>query len=367
MSGNWRNVLSVGVLVSALAVSAWGKPGDKLEWAIQDTGIAASSSGQTALAMRSGLVWPVIFTESQSGTAYTLVPAGGKTPGSGSWQTMGTGLYQRPASRLRVASSSGSMVIFGGYSSSSGGSVYSTAGGWSSLGSDVTHAAFSRDGNLVTATRNGVVGLPTYSGSTIVDMAVSSAGDVGIIDSSSRYWQYSPWVGRWLSTSFSSLSGVSMRTESLDLEFDSMGRPHVIGSSGNSVYAFDFSTITGTWQVSALAALSGISSTLSPTLIANQKGEVATAWVNAESNGNLMFSYKPDNGDWVTSVVTSGASRMQRQIGLAYDYADNPVISYIGDGGRIMLAYDPVVVPEPGVMGLLAVSGLIALRRNRAA
>jgi hypothetical protein len=350
------------------SVSAWAKPGDKLEWAIQDTQIRASGSGQTALGMKSGLVWPVIFTDSQSGTAYSLVPVGGTATG-GSWQQMGTGLFSRSTTRMRVASSAdGRMAVFGGYySSTGGGSVYSAAGAWSSLGTDVMAATFDKSGKLLTATRNGIAGLPAYSGSSIVDMAVSSAGDVGVIDSSSRYWQYSPWVGRWLSTNFSSLSP-SIKADSLDLEFDSFGRPHIVGTSGSSVYAFDFSTITGTWQASTLATLAGTSSTASMTLIANTKGEVATAWVGGtENNSGLMFSYKPDNGDWVTSVVASDASRSQRQLGMAYDYMDNPVISYISTSGHIILAYDPVVVPEPAVLGLLAVSGVIALRRNRAA
>lgn len=365
MSRSLRKLLGIGLLVGLCSVSAWAKPGEQRVWAIQDTGLGTASTGQTALGMKSGLVWPVIFTDLPTTSAYTLVPAGGRTPGAGSWQPMGTNLFSRSGTRFRVASNAnGSMVVYGGSSSTGVGSIYTPAGGWAPLGNDVTAATFDKSGKLITATRNAVAGLPALSGVTIMDVAVSPAGDVGVIDSSARYWQYESFTGRWLSTSFSTSPAQMGKPESMDLEFDSFGRPHIVGMAGSSIYAFDFSTITGTWQTSTLMAPGGISSLTGVSLIANGKGEVATAWVSS-TNSDLVFAYKPDNADWVTSVVASDASRTQRQLGLAYDYMDNPVISYIS-GSRVMLAYDPVAVPEPSALGLLVVSGLLAMRRRAA-
>ncbi|HEX2973895.1 MAG TPA: hypothetical protein VHP11_16295 [Tepidisphaeraceae bacterium] len=364
MSCSRQSALAITVLVLAASSSAWAKPGEQREWAIQDTGISSSSTGSTSLAMKSGLAWPMIFTGSPVGPAYTLVPAGGTKAAAGSWQPLAAQPQFPQSQRYRaITSPDGRIALMPG---SSGGAIYSAAGDWSYLASDVQAVAFDRSGRLVTATREGVAGLPRYSGSNIVDMDISPAGDIGIIDATSRYWQYSPAVGKWLNTSLSSVSPATIRADTMDLEFDSFGRPHIVGSASSTIYAFDFSTITGTWQASMLSTMAGSSGLSSVTLVANDNGEVATAWVAADTS-SLMFACKSDNGDWVTSLVAGDASRSQRQLGLAYDYADLPVISYIGSNGRVMLAYDPVAVPEPASFALLTLTGLIALRRNRAA
>ncbi|HEX2973896.1 MAG TPA: hypothetical protein VHP11_16300 [Tepidisphaeraceae bacterium] len=368
MSPRWPAALSAAGLLIALCSSARATANQDLLWAFQDTGVLGLSSGQVSLAMTPESVWPVIFTNVQSGSAFAATPTG-----NGKWQPMGTQLLPGLLPMRTASSIDGRLALFSTRRSPKG-SLYSPATGWSPLPVGTQAAAFDQRGNPVTATPDGIAGLPRYLGSTIVDMAISSAGDIGIVDSGYRYWQYSASTGDWLSTAlaFPGADSFEARIDSLDLEFDSLSRPHLVGGCGlgdrSKIYALDFSTITGAWHTTLLTSAANDTPYL--TLAANHQGEVATVWI--KDGGDLMFSYKPDNGDWVTSLVASDISwENQKQLGLAFDEADNPVIAYVEDNGHVMLAYNPNMlahnpnaVPEPACLALLSLAGLIALRRH---
>lgn len=364
--------VSFGVVMWICAV-ALADPLGQFTWTIQDTGFAAGNATHVAAAMRNGLAWPVIIADGGNppGQAFTLFPVLSPSPANSHWRNIGSGLFtSSTATRLRTASSPDGRVAFVATagSTSLGGRVSSATGGWTGLPVGTVALAFDKDGNLHTAAERSISSRAGYAGGAIVDIAVSRQGDVGVVDAAGKYWQYSPWVGGWLSATFQM---PQLGPDTIDLEFDSFGRPHIIGmSSGNQLVAASFSTVSGNWTyttISTTASYKGPS-----TLAANDKGTVGFSWIDSIS-GMLMYSYKDDVNAWETAGVTSagfGGTALPVP-GLAYDYAGLPVISYVfnssGVSPRIFLAYDPVVVPEPAGMGLVLAGPMLLRRRPRQA
>ena len=362
----------LGVLIW-LSAAASASPSGQFTWTIQDTGVMAGGVTRTAAAMRNGLAWPVIIADGgvgAPGQALTLLPVASGTIPSTYWRNIGSGFFTtNPTYRLRAASSPDGRVAFAAAASSGmaiGGRISSVNGGWAGLPSGTTAVAFDKDGNLYTAGDRTVSGAGGYTGAPVVDLAVSRLGDVGVIDTTGKYWQYSPWVGSWLSAT---LPVTSLNPDTLDLEFDSFGRPHIVGvAGGTQLIAADFSTVSGTWSYTALASyISGGKG--SSTLAANSDGTVGVSWI--DSSGMLMYSYKDDVNSWATaSVISTGMTGSFPVPGLVYDYAGLPVISYVGVSSgspRILLAYDPIVVPEPAGLGLVFAASMLMCRRWRRA
>jgi hypothetical protein len=114
---------------------------------------------------------------------------------------------------------------------------------------------------------------------------------------------------------------------------------------------------------------SGFPETVGVSIAGDSKGGVGAAWVqyNQSKGAQLMYAYKDGNNDWYSQVITSsiynpisGSLFMAQRAGLAFDANDLPVISFVA-GGKIWVAYDPVTVPEPSVMLLLASGGMFVL------
>ncbi len=355
--------LCILVIYGTTTVHANPSQAGALTWAFQNTTIL--DGGSPVLTMRNGLAWPVVLETSVSVSgglgAYSLFPAVGQLP-SGKANWLGIGRIAGPTGRWRSASSPDGRVAyaFGMLTGPSSSAISSVCGGWGTLPADTKAVSFGPDGQLFTATRNAVAGAPPLPSTDIIiiDMDVSPFGDIGVIDSSMTYWHYSNWTGAWANTSIKSVTQApTLIPDSMDIEFDALGRPHLVGTASSQVWAFDFSTVTGSWSGSAIGASTG----QWVTLAADSTGTVGTAWV-APSNGGLIYAFKDDNADWITSIVTIDAT-MGKSPSIAYDYADLPVIAYYGPS-NMMLAYDPIVVPEPAVLGLLAVGSVLLLRRH---
>ena len=103
-------------------------------------------------------------------------------------------------------------------------------------------------------------------------------------------------------------------------------------------------------------------------MAADGLGGVGIAYV--DSNGTLKYRYNDGNGTWsvapVIDVEINGLvdADLSADVGLAFDGSYNPLISFCDSNGDLMLAYDPVVVPEPATLGLL-LTGALAIRRKR--
>jgi hypothetical protein len=369
---------AAALFLCALTASASANPGQGFTWSFQTTSLnAPSSNTNLAMMMRNGLAWPLVVTDysSPTGGGYgsssslfpTTGPVGAPTAGS-HWQNIGSGFFSTTPNRLRSASSPDGRVAFAAsdFSGGLGGRVSSVSGGWGALPAGTKAVAFDANGTLYTATNTAVSGVGGYSGQTIVDMAVSPNGEVGVVSSDMKFWQYSAWLGSWTSATLPTV-GTTPLSDSYDVEFDSFGRPHVIASASNTLVAWDFNTVTGNWSATTLATFS--SGPVRATLAANTDGTVGTAWVDPA--GSLVYAYKSDLNNWATSVVTSTGftSGSIGQVGISYDYADLPVLAYRTTASpyNVMVAYDPIVVPEPAGVALAAVAACALAARRRTA
>ena len=308
-------------------------PAGDMFWTFQDTEYDANTVGyDTALAMRNGLAWPVIFTE--QATAISLFPAPVSGGTGSNWHEIGTGLYNT-GGRVRATSSPSGKVLV---ASDQGGIQASVLPyGWTPFAG--VAAAFDSSGTVHKASQVDVPdfpGFPGGGGPIIVDIAMSVHGDVGVVDSQMQYYQYIPWTNSWSDPADLSVLGPQLAQKSMDLEFDSLGRPHIVGADSASspgsdvLYAFDYDAATG-WGLQYLATKTagGLGSNLA--LAAASDKLMGTAWVN---NNTLYYAYKDDLDPWAVGSVLIGSNSDQGSVGIAYDYSDLPVLSFVRDNGN---------------------------------
>ena len=365
------------VFALSLAISTSAAPAATLSWFYQSTGFQTSPNGdaQTALAMRDGRTWPVIFSESNSQNvqAYSLYPTLNTQLNPATyWHQTGTNLlYGGYGGTLSAATSSdgrvGAVLQVPKNPQYGQAVVGSTSGGFGAPMSGVSAIAFNSAGQLVQGTATTVPpvqGMPSASSSLF---AVSAApnGDLGAVDVLGTYYQYSSLTG-WQGAVPGNFHPGSVIAA--DLAFDGLSRPHVVESLGTNapVVAFDFDVMRGQWVPQTLCS-NAISLA---TLAAGSKGDVGAVWVQPSANGapELMYAHKDGIDDWTTQVVTTGVTdpltgqyesvAPQEKLGLAFDANDYPVISFTAGPGNIFLAYDPIVTPEPGALMLLATASV---------
>jgi hypothetical protein len=96
---------------------------------------------------------------------------------------------------------------------------------------------------------------------------------------------------------------------------------------------------------------------------ADSSGGIGVAYV-ADFAGDTMLSYAYNNGSgwtWLDRLVEASPDCM---VGLAFDYENNPVISFVDWEGRMKIAYDPQQeIPEPATLAILAL-GFAFIRRR---
>ncbi len=346
------------VLATGSAVMATGS-GATLNWAFQDTGFTSSFSG-SALGMRNGGAFPVIFDNDSTVRAYTLLPVNNPFSGT-NWHEIGNGLFSSSGGPIRASSSSaGSVAVSNDMNSAvstpPGGSFVSLPG--------IGATTFDSGGNLVTATFDTVSAAIGFPDSGIHDIAVSDFGNVAAISSGTGfgdYYQFSPITGVWgqatLPTSFEASRG--------SVTFDTNDVPHIVSTDGAEVQALDFDATTGQWVSTILDNNASFSQVIS--IAADSTGTVGTAWV--DNDGVLHHAYKSGLDPWATTAVTSDV--VSGSVGIAYDYNDFPVIAYTDSPtGNLFLAYDPPVTlqsPEPATLAFVVLAGGALLpRRSRA-
>jgi len=374
-------LLALAVLISPAAAS----DDTSLSWNYQQTGFTAYSSlgPQTAVAMRDGQVWPVVFAENGSHKvqAYSLYPV--KNPiTSTNWFQIGANLITDSDSGMLSAATSpdgrfgAALTIVG--SPNSAAVVGSSLTGFSGAMTGVQAIDFDRNGNLIQGTLNTLPVIQGVSPGPLIDIAVSALGDVGAVDSNFKYYQNSPLMGGWGSVDLKQvITNVSQPIpQSLDLAIDSLGRPHIVGlrQSTQELVSYDFDTVSGQWKVQSLGT--GLMGTLGASIAADSHGGVGAAWVRytdgiSGSTPQLIYSYNDGKDGWSSQVVTSSIHNPLTSsteslatiqgVGITFDANDLPVISFTTISGNIWLAYDPVAVPEPTVMLLLASGGAIVL------
>ena len=386
-----RSSVALCCLFATVAMASTARASNgTLNWDYQATEFQISTSGQyppqTALAMRDGGVWPVIF--SYDGTynvqAYSLYPVlNAQMSQPTYWHEIGTDLLKGSSSyQYTLSAATSPSGGFGGVlqefsASTISGTDYSSAivgsssGGFAPAMAGVRAIAFDSAGGLVTATVNTIPSIAS-SGGAAMGIAVSPAGDLGAIDNHGNYYEKGTLLGGWQSSSL----GLTNPFTSC-VAMDSDGRPHVVGEALNnssvpSLIASDFNVISGAWQETTLVSDATVLGFGPPTIAADGKGGVGVAWVEAFSSAppELMYAYENGSSGWAVNEVTASAYNpylktseylCEQQVGLAFDANNYPVISFLGTSGSIYLAYDPVVVPEPSTLALLAAGGVLML------
>ena len=364
------------------------------KWTFQRTGFrtTAGSSPQTALSMRSGEAWPVVYGFFENSlNAYSLFPVlnSGKNhvaPAT-NWHQIGSNLAgaQFPTSNVFLQADSSSPDGFAVSAQTPTTSTFpqdtvaigNSLSGFQSPMSGVQAVKFDDNGNPFTASNSLIPNLPTST--KIFDVALSKSGDISAITQFSggggplTYWQRSPLLGNnWFSTVVPPGGGESqegLSAPTADLVFDGASRPHIIGVSqsrnpANRVLAQRFDITTGAWITSTLDTASpsfpGIADVAAAS---NDDGILGAAWVN---NGVLKYAYLDTNETSPSWVVTNVAAttptgvqlELSQGVGLAFDNAGLPVISFVDRTMRqIWVAYDPPsafgggVTDQPGAEG----------------
>ena len=398
-----RPLWILGCLLCLVAMQAPATAQSALKWSFQRTGFRSSmgTAGmpQTALSMRGNQSWPVVYGLEQGMlNAYSLFPVANPGPAPISpathWHQIGTNLTNAPlsGSYFYLQAASGAPDGFGVSIQSPSVTTPSTdvvvvgnsQAGFQPPQIGANAVKFDQQGNPVVARSTMLPMLPMPE--KIYDIATSPTGDVAVISAGPSggapitYWQQSPLLGgAWLSTRLpydGRMSDQSLYAPSADLMFDSSSRPHVIGlnrtDNRNSVTAFSFDVTLGVWASSSLdvGALQG-PGIADVAAASNNDGIVGAAWVN---NGSLKYAYLDTNEAFPQWVVTSVANttptglqlELSQGVGLAYDKAGLPVISFVDRNTRqIWLAYDPPsvfgggVTDQPGAEGDFNGDGLV--------
>ncbi|QDU72580.1 hypothetical protein [Mucisphaera calidilacus] len=372
-----HRTLAAGVTLAALLAPCANA--DTRFWHIQNTGYYHDGNDGTALALRNGSVWPTIFTDdgralAQFATGWTdLVPFN---------VSLFPRTYDMP---LRATSSADHRVTVTTDDQSSGSGYLSNNGvtlsrtGFTPLPDHTLAADYGPDGNLYLLLKNPdtsdryVPGLPDPEYNDYHDIAVSPFGEVGLIDDRYGFAEYSPLRGDWQYVDFYDLPDPDNRFNNftaISLEYDALGRPHVLGELDNQAAALDYHPATG-WTLTDFTQDLTLNGTFDKAydLAADSLGNVGTALYldGFESTANALYYLHHDGDEWSAHLVENDTNldiRYDAQFGIAYDHEDLPVISYVTNG-TIHLAYDPIIVPEPAALTLLSLTALTLARRTR--
>ena len=387
-----RRMLTKAVLIIGLflaASTALASSGTGISWSFQETG-HRTSSPVTALAMRDGLTWPVIFSgdfrdgyDSSYVKAISLYPVVNPQT-STFWHIIGNNLMPMFGGSnsvycpLRAASSPTgefAAVSKDGYDYYCGYAVTcsSQTGFANVVGSNVCGIDYDMEGNLITLAQNTLPSLDGTWGGYPVDIDSSIPGTIGAVSFSQGktvYHHTCPLLNGWYSFEVPISPGVFQ-----DMALDTLGRPHMslFKTHSYSIVVKDFDVMSGIWTETCLDSVEDYRQV--STMAADSKGGVGITWVG--DGGVLKYAYKNGNSAWTTHTVAANVIGQEQYPelleaiqtpGLAFDANDFPVISFVTDSGNIWLAYDPPsTIPEPGAITLLlsALGTFLFYARNR--
>jgi len=146
----------------------------------------------------------------------------------------------------------------------------------------------------------------------------------------------------------------------MDMALSNNDIPFVVYLSNSSTLSYaTYDRITASWISGILDSAMIGSPAGNFTVAADENGGIGVAYV---AYNTLKYAYNDGSG-W-SLPETLVAAQSNYSVGLTFDYENNPVISYMDQAtGRLKLAYDPYVVPEPATMAIFAL-GLALIRRK---
>jgi hypothetical protein len=149
-------------------------------------------------------------------------------------------------------------------------------------------------------------------------------------------------------------------TMQMDMALTTNDVPYVLYSSDSSLLKYSiYDRHSDSWMTGILDALSA---SFNFCVAADSSGGIGVAYV-ANFAGQDMLSYAYNDGSGWTWLDRLANADSGQEIGLAFDYENNPVISFVDQMGNLSIAYDPVEIPEPATLAVLAL-GFALIRRR---
>ena len=389
---NLRVSIVLWIVLGAMVATASGA---NRAWFIRpvefEEGIPVEGGSRNALAMRSDGTWPVVAFSSGTNSNIAMMGPTGWQPGP---------RMDKDHVCINAATSDNGRVGFS-WADGTVGVLDRNGWGWTDFGGmtndpshqraslafnardmpSVAHNDAENTGWLTVATYNGyswyqdvVQNDDSYDGFSVDAFALDydsyGQANVAFSDGASMWFaQKGVATGyQWSIQDLGSMYGIQGAYD-MDMVVDSRDMVWVGYLTDGSVNVAIYDPVTLSWSVSGLGAIDGYDAG-NFTMTADGKGGVGLAYVDVD--GFLQYCYNDGGGMWSNETVMNFetsqnvlASSPRVSVGLAFDADDNPVISYRDEYYGLSLAYDPVVIPEPAILGLLVLgASLIRRRRN---
>jgi hypothetical protein len=363
--------------------------GDMVTWSFQQVDSnPRSSSNQIALAMAAGARWPkVVYEKSLNGGSRYIAAASLKPTGWTSSYLSSTPLASAPSNLGTARSPDGHIGVVwrNGTSvqaalSNGGGWGVSTVGTMASAGSNYNASiAYGPDNQPVVAyTDTTGLHVNTFTGGqwdhnvaatgslAVASVAMDSLGQAQLVyrrGPGSYYSVRSTDKTTWMTTSLP--PSAAYRVMSYSLALGPNDEPAFTYLHGSTLEFGVFDLTSGKWQMQTLAT-DVMSQRVN--MVFDSQGRAGLAFVRNQSV-NVMLN---DGGAWSTYVLPTGANPLggfdrtpnpTSEACLAFDAMDVPVVAYYSPSG-VMLAYDPVVSPEPTTLLMLMGAGLVLVRKR---
>jgi hypothetical protein len=338
--------------------------------------------GDTVIGMRSGNAWPVVAYSdgsSDSGTACMLPGAWAKGPVS----------FINSGRVLDGATAPDSTV---GFVSNTGQVIMLNKTGWSSSFCSSEVLPSSPYKNSIAFNNNSVPGVLYRDTDSSLKLAMRSGGawysstvqesvgppvqtNVYALDfdsynqANAAFWNNGRLCyatkgvltgNQWVFNSIENAPVIGNAMQ-FDMALAADDVPYVLYSDSSLLKYAVYDRHSDSWMTGILDALEN-SQFGNFCVTADSVGGIGVAYV-ANFAGMPMLSYAYNNGSdwtWLDRLVEA---RPDYTVGLAFDYENNPVISFVGMDGRMQIAYDPQEIPEPATLAVLAL-GFALIRRR---
>ena len=324
------------------------------------TTINPSMFDNSAVALRNGNVWPTVVAGNNATQAYVQTPIGWLDGPS----VPMVGTY------IRADSSSDGQVAFSNYNSV----VTLDSSGWGTHGIGGSDIAFDNNGHI-----SVVIGtkVKTFNGLSWDELdwneqtpiagralAYDSYNQINVVcrDDQRLYLALYGTLtsNNWIfDTIYSHTNNIILT----DVALTCNDIPVIAYTDSlDSLYINSYDIHSDSWQN---AFISDVDYNSSFVLDSDSKGGIGLAYVSGQ-----YLNYKYFDGvSWSNSDILAEASALGT-IGLDFDYEDNPVVSFTGVNPEdnttgLIIAYDPVVTPEPVTISILSLGGLLIARRRR--